>query len=137
MQSSHDCVHILRAPCGSDLLHNLNRWRAWMPISTCIQFQFRQCQTPFTFAITHSLITANPTTLNPSSIIHHSSSMTTPDIELTQLPSQFSRYSIDSPPCFAHLLIQSSDPVLKMIHAIGDIVQFKTYPAPCIFLGMK
>ena len=24
-----------------------------------------------------------------------------------------------------------------MTHAIGDIVQFKTYLAPCIFLGMK
>ena len=63
--------------------------------------------------------------------------MATPDIELTQLPSQFSRYSIDSPPCFAHLLIQSSDPVLKTTHVIGNTVQFKTYPAPCIFLGMK
>ena len=64
--------------------------------------------------------TANPTTLNPSSIIHHLSSMATPDIELTQLPSQFSWYSIDSPPWFAHLLIQSSDPVLKTTHAIED-----------------
>ena len=91
----------------------------------------------FTFAITHSLITANPTVLNPLSIIHHSSSMATPDIEVTQLPSRFSRYSIDSPPRFAHLLIQSSDPVLKTTHAIGDTVQFETYPAPCIFLGMK
>ena len=41
------------------------------------------------------------------------------------------------PPCFSHLLIQSSDPVLKMTHAIGDTVQFKTYPTPCIFLGTK
>ena len=24
-----------------------------------------------------------------------------------------------------------------MTHAIGDIVQFETYPAPCRFLGMK
>ena len=24
-----------------------------------------------------------------------------------------------------------------MTHAIGDTVQFKTYPAPCIFLGTK
>ena len=24
-----------------------------------------------------------------------------------------------------------------MTHAIGDQVQFETYPAPCIFLGMK
>ena len=24
-----------------------------------------------------------------------------------------------------------------MTHAIGDTVQFETYPAPCIFLGMK
>ena len=88
--------------------------------------------------LTHSLITANPTTLNPSSIIHHSSSMATPNIELTQFPmSQFSQYSIDSPPHFAHLLIQSSDPVHKMTHAIGDTVQFETYPAPCIFLGTK
>ena len=64
--------------------------------------------------------------------------MATPDIELTQLPlSQFSQYSIDPPPCFTHLLIQSSDPVLKMTHAIGDTVQLETYPAPCIFLGMK
>ena len=64
--------------------------------------------------------------------------MATPDIELTQSPmSQFSRYSIDSPPCFAHLLIQSNDPVLKTTHVIGDAVQFETYPAPCIFLGMK
>ena len=63
--------------------------------------------------------------------------MATPNIELTQLPSWFSWYSIDSPPRFAHLLIQSSDPVLKTTHAIGDKVQFKTYPAPCIFLGMK
>ena len=63
--------------------------------------------------------------------------MATPDIELTQPSSQFSRYSIDSPPAFAHLLIQSSDPVLKMTHVIGDTVQFETYPAPCIFLGMK
>ena len=64
--------------------------------------------------------------------------MATPDIELTQSPSsQFSQYSIDPPPRFTHLLIQSSDPVLKMTHAIGDIVQFKTYPAPCIFLGTK
>ena len=64
--------------------------------------------------------------------------MAIPDIELTQFPmSQFSQYSIDSPPCFTHLLIQSSDPVLKMAHAIGDIVQFKTYPAPYIFLGTK
>ena len=64
--------------------------------------------------------------------------MATPDIELTQLPlSQFSQYSMDSPPRFAHLLIQSSDPVLKMTHVIGDKVQFETYPAPCTFLGMK
>ena len=63
--------------------------------------------------------------------------MATPDIELTQLPSRFSQYSIDSPPPFAHLLIQSSDPVLKTTHVIGDKVQFETYPAPCIFLGMK
>ena len=64
--------------------------------------------------------------------------MATPDIELTQLPtSRFSQYSIDSPPCFAHLLIQSSDPVLQTTQAIGDKVQFETYPAPCIFLGMK
>ena len=75
--------------------------------------------------------------LNPSSIIHHSSSMATPDIKLTQLLSWFSQYSIDSPPRFTHLLIQSSDPVLKTTHVIGDKVQFKTYPAPCIFLGMK
>ena len=54
-----------------------------------------------------------------------------------RLPSQFSQYSVDSPPQFAHLLIQSSDPVLKTTHAIGDIVQFKTYPAPCIVLGTK
>ena len=63
--------------------------------------------------------------------------MATPNIELTQLPSRFSRYSIDSPPPFTHLLIQSSDQVLKTTHAIGDIVKFKTYPAPCIFLGTK
>ena len=64
--------------------------------------------------------------------------MATPDIKLTQLPlSQFSRYSIDPPPCFTHLLIQSSDPVLKTTHAIGDTVQFETYPAPCISLGTK
>ena len=64
--------------------------------------------------------------------------MATPDIKLTQSPSsRFSQYSIDPPPCFAHLLIQSSDPVLKMTHAIGDIVQFATYPAQCIFLGVK
>ena len=64
--------------------------------------------------------------------------MATPDIELTQFStSRFSQYSVDSPPCFAHLLIQSSDPVLQMTHAIGDKVQFETYPAPCIFLGMK
>ena len=45
----------------------------------------------------HSLITANPTMLNPSSIIHHSSSMATSDIKLTQFPmSQFSQYSVDS-----------------------------------------
>ena len=82
--------------------------------------------------------TANPNMLNPSSIIHHLSSMATPDIKLTQFPtSQFSQYSIDSPPCFAHLLIQSSDPVFKTTHVIGDKVQFKTYPAPCIFLGTK
>ena len=24
-----------------------------------------------------------------------------------------------------------------MTHVIGDTVQFKTYPAPCIFLGTK
>ena len=63
--------------------------------------------------------------------------MATPDIELTQLSSRFSQYSVDSPPQFTHLLIQSSDPVLKMTYAIGDKVQFETYPAPCIFLGMK
>ena len=63
--------------------------------------------------------------------------MATPDIKLTQLPSRFSQYSVDSPPQFTHLLIQSSDPVLKMTHVIGDTVQFKTYPAPCIFLGTK
>ena len=64
--------------------------------------------------------------------------MATPNIELTQFPmSQFSQYSIDSPPHFAHLLIQSSNPVLKTTHAIGDTVQFETYPAPCIFLGTK
>ena len=64
--------------------------------------------------------------------------MATPDIELIQLPSsRFSQYSIDSPPRFAHLLIQSSDPVLKTTHAIGDTIQFETYPAPCIFLGTK
>ena len=75
----------------------------------------------FYFAITHSLITTNSSMLNPSSIIHHSSSMATPNIKLTQLPlSQFSQYSIDSPPHFTHLLIQSSDPVLKMTHVIGD-----------------
>ena len=79
----------------------------------------------------------NPTMLNPSSIIHHLSSMATPDIELTQLPSWFSQYSVDSPPLFAHLLIQSSDPVLQMTHVIGDKVQFETYSAPCIFLGTK
>ena len=64
--------------------------------------------------------------------------MATPNIELTQFPtSQFSQYSIDPPPCFTDLLIQSNDPVLKMTHAIGDKVQFETYPAPCIFLGTK
>ena len=64
--------------------------------------------------------------------------MATPNIELTQFPSsQFSQYSVDSPPHFAHLLIQSSDPVLKMTHVIGDTVKFKIYPAPYIFLGMK
>ena len=65
--------------------------------------------------------------------------MATSNIKLTQSPptSRFSQYSIDSPPHFAHLLIQSSDPVLKMTHVIGDKVQFKTYPAPYIFLGMK
>ena len=64
--------------------------------------------------------------------------MATPDIKLTQSPtSRFSQYSIDSPPRFTHLLIQSSDPVLLMTHAIGDTVQFETYPAPCIFLGTK
>ena len=115
-----------------------SHWWAWMLILTCIQFWFHQCQTSFTFAITHSLITANPTMLNLSSIIHHLSSMATPNIELTQFPmSQFSQYSVDSPPHFAHLLIQSNDPVLQMTCAIGDKVQFKTYPTPCIFLGMK
>ena len=79
-----------------------------------------------------------PTTLNPLSIIYHSSSMANPNIELTQFPmSQFSQYSIESPSPFAYLLIQSNDPVLKTTHVIGDIVQFKTYPAPCIFLGTK
>ena len=63
--------------------------------------------------------------------------MATPDIELTQPLSRFSQYSVDSPPRFTHLLIQSSDPVLKMTHVIGDTVQFETYPAPCIFLGTK
>ena len=64
--------------------------------------------------------------------------MATPNIKLTQFPmSQFSQYPIDSPPHFTHLLIQSSDPVLKMTHVIGDTVQFETYPAPCIFLGTK
>ena len=64
--------------------------------------------------------------------------MATPNIELTQSPlAQFSQYSVDSPPRFAHLLIQSSNLVLKMTHVIGDTVQFETYPAPCIFLGMK
>ena len=64
--------------------------------------------------------------------------MATSDIELTQFSmSWFSQYLIDSPPPFAHLLIQSKDPVLKMTHVIGDTVQFKTYPAPCIFLGTK
>ena len=63
--------------------------------------------------------------------------MATPDIKLTQPSSRFSQYSVDYPPKFAHLLIQPSDPVLKMTHAIGDKVQFETYPAPCIFLGMK
>ena len=64
--------------------------------------------------------------------------MATPDIELTQSPiSQFSQNSVDAPPHFAHFLIQSSDPVLKMTDAIGDTVQFETYPAPCIFLGTK
>ena len=64
--------------------------------------------------------------------------MATSNIELTQFPtSQFSQYSVDSPPPFTHLLIQSNDPVLKMTHVIGDTVQFETYPAPWIFLGMK
>ena len=63
--------------------------------------------------------------------------MATPDIKLTQPLSQFSQYSVYYPPRFTHLLIQSSDPVLKMTHVIGDKVQFKTYPAPCIFLGTK
>ena len=63
--------------------------------------------------------------------------MATPNIELTQPSSRFSQYSVDYPPKFAHLLIQPSDPVLKMTHAIGDKVQFETYPAPCIFLGTK
>ena len=63
--------------------------------------------------------------------------MATPNIKLTQPPSRFSQYSVDSPPRFTHLLIQSSDPVLKMTHVIGDKVQFETYPAPCIFLGTK
>ena len=54
--------------------------------------------------------------------------MATPNIKLTQLPSsRFSQYSIDSPPHFSHLLIQSSDPVLKTTHVIGDSVQFKTW----------
>jgi hypothetical protein len=70
--------------------------------------------------------------------IHHPSSMATSDIELTQVPtSRFSRYSVDFPPPFAHLLIQSSDPVLNTTHAIGDKVEFETYPSPCIFLGTK
>ena len=30
-----------------------------------------------------------------------------------------------------------NDPVLRTTHAIGNIVQFGTYPAPCIFLGTK
>ena len=64
--------------------------------------------------------------------------MATSNIKLTQFSmSQFSQYSVDSPPPFSHLLIQSNDPVLKTTHAIGDIVQLKMYPAPCIFLGMK
>ena len=63
--------------------------------------------------------------------------MATPNIELTQPLSRFSQYSVDYPPQFAHLLIQSSDPVLKTTHAIGDKVQFETYSAPCIFLGTK
>ena len=64
--------------------------------------------------------------------------MVTPDIELTQYPtSQFSQYSVDSPPWFTHILIQSSDPVLKTTHVIGDTVQFETYPALCIFLGTE
>ena len=63
--------------------------------------------------------------------------MATPDIKLTQPSSRFSQYSVDSPPQFAYLLVQSSDPVLQMTHAIEDKVQFETYPAPCIFLGMK
>ena len=93
---------------------------------------------PFTFAITHSLITANPTMLNLSSIIYHLSSMATPNIKLTQFPMLwFSQYSVDSPPHFTHLLIQSNDPVLKMTHTIGDKVQFETYSAPCVLLGMK
>ena len=51
--------------------------------------------------------------------------MATPDIELTEFPmSWFSQYSVDSPPHFAHLLIQLNDLALKMTHAIGDKVQF-------------
>ena len=64
--------------------------------------------------------------------------MATSSIEITQFPmSWFSQYSVDSPPPFTHPLIQSNDPVLKMTHATGDIAQFETYPAPCIFLGTK
>ena len=91
-------------------------------------------------SIKHLSLLPSPTASSQPTLprsIHHSSSMATPNIELTQLPSWFSRYSIDSPPPFAHLLIQSSDPVLKMTHVIGDKVQFETNPAPCIFLVTK
>ena len=40
----------------------------------------------FYFAITHSLITVNPTMLNPSSIIHH------PSVMIHTFPSLYSLY---------------------------------------------
>ena len=70
---------------------------------------------------------------HPSFIINGNSRYQAYSIPIVSIFSVFSR--LPSPLCPPLNSVKWS--VLKMTHVIGDKVQFKTYPAPCIFLGMK
>ena len=93
-----------------------------------------------TFYFCHHLQPQNSQPYHTQSIIYHPSFIIDGN-------SQYRAYSIphisifpifNRPPSpLCPPLNLSSDPVLKMTHAIRDIVQFKTYPTPCIFLGTK